>query len=152
MGPFVFCLSAFGQRDRPFIVHSRRKFLHPTLEMPLRANALFSFFLFFSSYPTVNIVCWPGRKKNVKQRNERGSELSNLSELAPLLVYHILLPLIPLPSCLSPYRSGFCGDSWSLCPGLLAFLQGYTFGRRAPGRSSLQPQNDPHVLHATYVP
>ena len=28
---------------------------------------------------------------------------------------------------------------------VLAFLQGYILCRRAPGRSSLQPQNDPHV-------
>ncbi|KAE8403551.1 hypothetical protein BDV37DRAFT_132979 [Aspergillus pseudonomiae] len=80
------------------------------------------------------------------KRLMKDSDLSNVSEVAR----RFCTTSVSLGLCVSPW----IWRVWRLVafyPGTLAFLQGYILSRRAPGRSSLQPQDDPHVLHATGV-
>ncbi|KAB8067022.1 hypothetical protein BDV29DRAFT_186924 [Aspergillus leporis] len=89
---------------------------------------------------SIFFIPWP------RLHNRKASELFHLSGMACL----ICTTSVSLDLRVSPW----VWRVWRLVafyPGPLAFLQGYILSRRAPGRSSLQPQNDPHVLHATGV-
>ncbi|RDH27134.1 hypothetical protein BDQ94DRAFT_163903 [Aspergillus welwitschiae] len=128
MGPS----SAFGQLllglprfpvNRPMSSRKRRtSFLKSVYE----ASGLF--------LPDVYIVCGTGEAELEPRRpGVQASFLSCQTTMTTNWQIFCFYPLGPIPC-------------------LLAFLQGHTFNRRAPARSSLQPQNDPHVLHATGVP
>lgn len=147
MGPPLRFWATTWDHTPPPPIRSRKRFFCPSLSEGafMRQTA--------GLYPMVkHSLPDKGNKKGnrfnghhgITREQMKGSELSNVSEVAR----RFCTTSVSLGRCVSPW----IWRVWRLVafyPGILAFLQGYILSRRAPGRSSLQPQDDPHVLHAT---